>query len=250
MDKDIYNKQRYLLKTHIRKKIDMNDNDMNKGIEMPQIQKNPINGELIINLPSTDVFFDLSKKSTIETILDRKTKRKYDSENKMSLKELSWLLFASQGVRKQSGQNYFRSVPSAGNRHAFDTYIAVFNVAGLEKGIYRYLPKSHQLVLQNTVEDLENKLSKACNGQSFVSNGSVTFIWVAVPYRMEWRYTLAAHKSILIDAGHICQNLYLAAGSIDYGCCAIGNYDQDLLDHLLEVDGEDEFSVYLCSIGK
>lgn len=250
MDKDIYNKQRYLLKTHIRKKIDMNDNDMNKGIQMPEIQKDPHDGQLVIDLPSPDSFSNLSNKSSIETILERKTKRKYNSENKMTLKELSWLLFSTQGVRDKSGQNYFRIVPSAGNRHAFDTYISVFNVDGLEKGIYRYLPKSHQIVFQKRQENLEAILVKACKDQIFVSKGAATFIWVAVPYRMEWRYTLAAHKSILIDAGHICQNLYLAAETIQYGSCAIGNYDQDLLDNLLEVDGEDEFSVYLCSVGK
>ncbi|MDY0235609.1 MAG: SagB/ThcOx family dehydrogenase [Gudongella sp.] len=250
MDKDIYNKQRYLLKTDIRKKIDINDNDMNKGIPMPDIQKNPTDGEIIIDLPSIDSFLNISDKSTVYSILNRKTKRKYEHGNVMSLIELSWLLFSTQGVRAHSGQNYFRTVPSAGNRHAFDTYIAIFNVDGLEKGIYRYLPKSHQIVFQKTEENLEYKISKACKDQSFVSNGSVTFIWVAVPYRMEWKYTLAAHKSILLDAGHICQNLYLAAEAIDYGCCAIGNYDQDLIDELLELDTEDEFTVYLSPVGK
>ena len=250
MDKDTYIKHRFLLKTHIREIINMDDNDMNKGIEMPPIQKNPVPGEVIIDLPSIDTFLDVSDKSTVYSILNRKTKRKYDQETTMTLVELSWLLFSTQGIRAKSGQNYFRTVPSAGNRHAFDTYIAVFHVDDLEKGIYRYLPESHQIVLQNTEDNLEEKLSKACKDQTFVSKASVTFIWVAIPYRMEWRYALAAHKSILLDAGHICQNLYLAAESIDYGSCAIGNYDQNLLDNLLAVDGEDEFSVYLCAVGK
>jgi SagB-type dehydrogenase family enzyme len=250
MDKDIYNKHRYLLKTDIRKKIDMDDNDMKKGIPMPPIQKDPIDGEKIVDLPSIDTFLNISDKSAVYSILNRKTKRKYEPENTMSLIELSWLLFSTQGVRSKSGESYFRTVPSAGNRHAFDTYIAVFNVEGLEKGIYRYLPKSHQIVLQKEEGNLEDKISKACKGQTFVSNGAVTFIWVALPYRMEWRYTLAAHKSILLDAGHICQNLYIAAEAIDYGCCAIGNYDQDLIDELLELDGEEEFCVYLCPVGK
>ena len=250
MDKDNYNKHRYLLKTRIREVIDMNDNDMNKGIKMPPIQKNPGPGDVLIDLPSIDSFLNISDKSTVYSILNRKTKRKYDQEHTMSLIELSWLLFSTQGVRAKSGQSYFRTVPSAGNRHAFDTYIVIFNVEGLDKGIYRYLPESHQIVLQNTHESLEDKLSKACKDQVFTSNGAVSFIWVAVPYRMEWRYSLAAHKSILIDVGHICQNLYLGAEAIDYGCCAIGNYNQDLLDNLVKVDGEDEFSVYLCSVGK
>ncbi len=250
MDKDAYKNNRYLLKTHIREIIDMDDNDMKKGLPMPPIQKDPGQFDLLIDLPPIDNFLDISDKSTVYSILNRKTKRKYDPSHTMTLVELSWLLFASQGVRAKSGQNYFRTVPSAGNRHAFDTYIGVFNIEGLGKGIYRYLPISHKLVLVEEIENLEERISKACKDQAFTTNGSLIFIWVAVPYRMEYRYTLAAHKSILIDAGHICQNLYLGAEAIDYGCCAIGNYNQNLVDSLVKVNGEDEFSVYLCSVGK
>jgi SagB-type dehydrogenase family enzyme len=67
---------------------------------------------------------------------------------------------------------------------------------------------------------------------------------------MEWRYGLAAHKVIALDAGHVCQNLYLACEAIGAGTCAIGAYDQDALDALLEVDGRDEFAVYLAPVGK
>ena len=59
-----------------------------------------------------------------------------------------------------------------------------------------------------------------------------------------------AHKNMLIDAGHICQNLYLAAESIGAGTCAVGAYDQGGLDTLFELDGEDEYLVYLAPVGK
>lgn len=68
--------------------------------------------------------------------------------------------------------------------------------------------------------------------------------------RMEWRYHTAAHKVIAIDAGHVCQNLYLACQAIDAGTCAIGAYDQERMDELLGVDGEDEFLIYLAPVGK
>jgi nitroreductase len=58
------------------------------------------------------------------------------------------------------------------------------------------------------------------------------------------------HKKILIDVGHICQNLYIASESIDAGTCAIGIYDQDRVDALLDLDGEDEFVIYLAAVGK
>jgi SagB-type dehydrogenase family enzyme len=67
---------------------------------------------------------------------------------------------------------------------------------------------------------------------------------------MEWRYGIAAHKVIAIDAGHVCQNLYLACEAIGAGTCAMAAYDQEALDRLLQVDSVDEFAVYLASVGK
>jgi len=58
---------------------------------------------------------------------------------------------------------------------------------------------------------------------------------------MEWRYGPAAHRVLPLDAGHVCQNLYLAAEAIGAGVCAVGAYDQQALDRLLRLDGEEEF---------
>jgi SagB-type dehydrogenase family enzyme len=67
---------------------------------------------------------------------------------------------------------------------------------------------------------------------------------------MEWRYNIAAHKVILLDAGHVCQNLYLACSAIGAGTCAIAAYNQSVMDQLLGVDGKDEFAIYLAPVGK
>jgi SagB-type dehydrogenase family enzyme len=86
--------------------------------------------------------------------------------------------------------------------------------------------------------------------QSFIGNAPVTFIWTTIPYRMEWRYHTAAHKVIAIDAGHVCQNLYLASAAIGGGTCAVAAYHQEMMDKLLGVDGDDEFTIYLAVVGK
>ena len=67
---------------------------------------------------------------------------------------------------------------------------------------------------------------------------------------MEWRYDLAAHRVILMDVGHVCQNVYLACEAIACGTCAIGAYDQELMDQLLLIDGEEEFAIYLAPVGR
>ena len=76
------------------------------------------------------------------------------------------------------------------------------------------------------------------------------FVWTALPYRTEWRYATISHKVIAMDAGHMCQNLYLAVEAIQAGTCAIGAYDQDPMDRLIGVDGEEEFVIYVAPVGK
>lgn len=97
---------------------------------------------------------------------------------------------------------------------------------------------------------LSEKITIASFGQSCPGKSAVTFIWAAIPYRMEWRYGLSAHKVIALDAGHVCQNLYLASESIDAGVCAIAAYHQEEMDELLKLDGEEEFTIYIASVGK
>jgi SagB-type dehydrogenase family enzyme len=67
---------------------------------------------------------------------------------------------------------------------------------------------------------------------------------------MEWRYEIAAHKVIAIDVGHVCQNLYLACEAIGAGTCAMAAYDQEEMDRLLRIDGQDEFTIYIASVGR
>jgi SagB-type dehydrogenase family enzyme len=97
---------------------------------------------------------------------------------------------------------------------------------------------------------LNRKIVQAVLGQPYPGEAAVTFIWTAIPYRMEWRYGIAAHKVIAIDAGHVCQNLYLACEAIGAGTCAIAAYDQERMDELLRIDGQDESTIYLASVGR
>ena len=117
-------------------------------------------------------------------------------------------------------------------------------------GIYRYLPLNHQLLFLEETDQLPDLLATANLGQRFVGQAAGVFIWSCIPYRAEWRYMDHGHKNMLLDAGHICQNLYLAAEALGLGTCAIGAYDQAAMDALLELDGVDEYVVYLAPVGK
>jgi SagB-type dehydrogenase family enzyme len=220
--------------------------DQAKGIPTPEMQKPYLEDSKLVELMPIDKI-SCGKTSIIEIISRRKSRRKFNNES-ITIEELSYLLWTTQGVREAKEKYSFRTVPSAGSRHCFETYLYINRVEGLEQGLYRYLPLDNKLLLVLSEVGLKEKLNKAMENQDF--NCAVTFIWTAVPYRTEWRYSLVSHKFIAIDAGHICQNLYLASESIDCGCCAIGAYEQKEMDALLQIDGEEEFTIYMATVGK
>lgn len=238
---------RYFLKDSIRRSVDFSMTDQNTGVEPPPVQKPCPPGAARVDLPDHN---GLGKISLADAIGRRESRRKYRAEE-LSLEELSFLLWATQGLKGEpSGGHAFRTVPSAGCRHAFETYLAVFRVKGLEKGIYRYLPVEHQLTLISRPDEIERLTARAALNQKFAGGGAATFIWTAIPYRMEWRYSEAAYKVIALDAGHICQNLYLACEALEAGTCAIAAYDQERADALVGADGEEEFVIYMAPVGK
>ncbi|MDW8799730.1 SagB/ThcOx family dehydrogenase [Clostridium sp. A1-XYC3] len=226
------------------------ETDQDKELPQPAVQKSCPASPKLIDLVSADAF-ECGSMSILDSLKFRKSRRVF-SEDTLTIEELSYLLWSAQGVKKIVNKGYatLRTVPSAGARHSFETYLAVLNVEGLENGIYRYLPLEHKLLFLYSDTDLADKLNSAVLNQKFVSNSAVTFIWSTIPYRMEWRYSVASAKLIAIDAGHVCENIYLAAESINAGTCAIAAYDQDQMDRLIGVDGNNEFTIYLAAVGK
>ena len=143
-----------------------------------------------------------------------------------------------------------RNVPSAGARHAFETYLLINRVEGVESGLYRYIATRHKLLEISTESDLSAKLKKAAYNQSMVVKCAVTFIWVANTYRMTWRYGERGYRYLHLDAGHVCQNLYLSAENIACGVCAIAAFHDDEFNELLGLDGLKQFVIYLATVGK
>lgn len=225
--------------------------DQQKGLPFPPQQRPHSESSGMIDLISPDKF-SITTSNLLETFNKRRSRRNF-SDDGFTLEEFSYLLWCTQGVQKISdnGINTLRTVPSAGARHPFETYLFVRNITGLDKGIYRYLPLDHKIYLHRKYrENMENEITKGCLNQKFAANCAVCFIWTAVPYRTEWRYSILSAKIIAIDAGHLCQNLYLASEAIGAGTCGIAAYSQSRMDGILGVNGKDEFVIYIAPVGK
>ena len=241
---------RAFLKDTLRLQIDFSQTDQNRGVAPPPLQKPPREDQQPIPLPERDAFEALRGTDLVDAISSRRSHRRF-LDQPLSLTELSWLLWSTQGISEIIAPGCaLRTVPSAGCRHAFETYLLASNIETLDVGIYRYLPVDHALVLEHPADNLPTALVRATLGQAFTAAAPVTLAWTVIPYRMEWRYDIAAHRVIAIDVGHLCQNLYLACAAIGAGTCAIAAYHQEQMDALLKVDGEDEFTIYLAPVGK
>jgi SagB-type dehydrogenase family enzyme len=233
--------------------------DESRGVTPPPFVQPAPGGVPIVALPDPAAS-GLGGRSFRDITATRRSRRKYKPEP-ISLDELSFLLWSCAGVKTVRGANAFRTVPSGGCRHPLDLFVYARRVAGLEPGLYRFMAVDGALALvrpasvvpgaditTNGFLDLDAELDAGLSGQLW--NCTAMFIWTAVPYRTEWRYTVAAAKTVLLDAGHACQSLYGACEAIGLGTCAQAAYDQEKLDKALGVDGADEFAVYAAPVGR
>ncbi|QUH21203.1 SagB/ThcOx family dehydrogenase [Alkaliphilus sp. B6464] len=227
----------------------LEESDQDKGLPQPPLELEYEANSVLIDLPPVETInikgIDLRK-----AIESRKSLRKY-SNTALTIEELSYLLWSTQGVKQVvSRPATIRTVPSAGARHAIETYLLINKVDGVKPGLYRYIALSHKLMEVNLDPEIDGKISNSCLRQDFIKNSAVTFIWAADAYRMKWRYGERGYRYLHLDAGHVCQNLYLSAEAIDSGVCAIAAFDDDEINSLIGLDGENKFVLYVATLGK
>lgn len=233
-----------------------NEEDTEEGYQTDQELKKPqpplakaAMTDNIIDLPSDFAELDIDS-DFLHIINSRKSHRVYTQEQ-MNLTELSYLLWCTQGVKSVRGKSYatLRTVPCGGARHEFETYMAVQMVDGLKDGFYHYLPMTHQIEFLGEAEDLRGFIGESLCEQTWACKANVVFYYSCVFYRAEWRYGIWAHVPILMDSGHITQNLYLAATSIGLGGCAIASVDPPSANKAFGLDGEEETIFYAMPVG-
>ncbi len=220
--------------------------DERSGINQPELEEPPAGDLIELPDPDRDTVHELDLSEAIEL---RESFRDYTDEP-LTLAELSYLLWCTAGVKWAFQEGAFRTVPSAGCCHAIDTYLAINRVKGIKPGIYRYIALEHSLETLPAYPDLQEDLDAACFDQPCVKQAAVVFIWAADAYRMIWKYAERGYRNLFLDAGHICQNLYLSVLPVGCGCCAIGAFKDQSMNEMLNLDGKERFVLYLASVGK
>jgi SagB-type dehydrogenase family enzyme len=182
-----------------------------------------------------------------DTVIGRRSQRDF-TEAPLTLDELALLIFATQGITEKWGDTLFRAAPSAGALYPIETYINANRVTGLDCGLH-HLNIARQALELIRPGDCGPWLARAALGQDMVRHSAAVFIWTAIAGRSKWKYHERAYRYIYLDAGHIGQNLYLAATALGLGCCTIGAFFDTEINEIIGIDGQNETAVYLGVVG-
>ncbi|MDA0673886.1 MAG: SagB/ThcOx family dehydrogenase [Cyanobacteria bacterium] len=181
------------------------------------------------------------------TMLQRRSRRNYTPHTAMPLDQLSQLLHLAHGITWD--QRDFRTVPSSGALYPLEIYAVVHRVEGLAPGLYHHAIQHHQLE-QIKTGDLRQPLIQAGLHQEFLGEAQVCFVVTGLFQRTRWKYHERTYRYVLMEAGHLGQNLYLAATALNLNVCGVGAFFDDALNQLLAIDGETEAALYLVTVGE
>lgn len=218
-------------------------------VSLPSPESTQANLAKLTNSPeATDEIPARSNPTTdfMTVMTQRRSRRTYNSRYVLPLDYLSQLLSLAHGITWEKRE--FRAVPSSGALYPLELYLIVNRVEGVEPGIYHHAIQGHRLE-QLRSGDFRQPLVKAGLNQDFLAEANVCFVVSGMFQRTRWKYHERTYRYVLMEAGHLGQNLYLAATALDLGVCGIGAFLDTPLNQLLNLDGEREAALYLVTVG-
>lgn len=189
--------------------------------------------------PTTDGDISLEKALTL-----RRSVRSY-SNDALSLKEISQLLWSAQGITNERG---FRTAPSAGATFPLEMFVVANNVNGLSKGVYHYSPFENTLDLIH-LNDISAELMLASHSQSMIAESAAVIVFGAVFKRTTDRYGERGIRYVYNEIGHASQNLHLQAAAMDLGTVVIGAYRDEEVEEILDLNPNIRV-LYMMPVGK
>ncbi len=170
------------------------------------------------------------------------------SSDELSAEHLSFLLWAGSGISRVENGHSLRTAPSAGALYPVETYLVANRIEGFSMGLYHYSPRNHALE-EIATGDFREDLTRSALHQPMCGQAAAVILWTGVFSRMKWKYGQRAFRYVYLDAGHIAQNLALAACALGLGSCQIAALFDDEVNSILHVDGEDESILYMSVVG-
>jgi SagB-type dehydrogenase family enzyme len=190
----------------------------------------------------------------LEEVLAKRATRRDFSKGPLSLQELATLLHRSYGIRSRSlAYNVkgfpSRFVPSTGGLQSVEIYLAVNAVEGLEQGLYHYNAGRHGLEVLDR-GNLRRKVVRSCLFQDWIDAASVVLFLTCDMRKVYWKYGRRGYRFVHVDAGIVGQTLHLAATALRLRSCMVAGYIDELVHHLLRIDGRNEFVAFLLAVGR
>ena len=209
----------------------------------PPLYKDYPNSEKI-ELPA----FDRPESDSLFAALNSRRSIRNFADKSISSEALSCLLWASTGISREEQDYHFRTAPSAGALYPIETYLVANKVEQLEPGVYHYNVRQH--VMDVLKEGAFGKdIAKAALDQGMCAQVPAVFIWSAIFERSKWKYDQRAYRYVYLDAGHIAENLALAAVTLGLGSCQIAALYDDEVNEIIAIDGEEESVLYMSVVG-
>ncbi len=198
--------------------------------------------------PQTSRFGAPGDAGLLDALARRRSVREYGPPP-LQLDELGGLLWAAAGVTARQMGFAFRTAPSAGGLFPIEHYVVANAVTGLEPGVYHYavLDKALELLRGG---DHRVAVAHAALDQAIAAEADAVFVWTAVLERSRWKYGQRFARYIFLDAGHIAENVALAAVALGLGSCQIAAFFDDEAAALLGVDEDEEPVVYMTTVGR
>jgi len=187
-----------------------------------------------------------------DAILRRTTARRMTSAS-VSLPAVATLLHCAYGVsRDQRSRGYprsFRCVPSGGALYPLELYFYAAPNTECGSGLYHYNPaREHVRLLRKG--DLSEVIAGALVQPHIAHDASMIFFITALFARSTFKYGDRGYRFALIEAGHVAQNINLAAAGLGLGSINVGGFYDRRIDDFLNLDGLAHSTVYLVAVGK
>jgi SagB-type dehydrogenase family enzyme len=183
----------------------------------------------------------------LEAVLRQRQTTRSFADVPLPLDRLARVLEYAAGIRRPDGPDIGnRYYPSAGARYPLEVYVVARRIEGLKPGVYHYAIRHHVL------EGLGTGNAKSLFGSladDWMRDAAVLVIVTALFERNFRKYGQRGYRDVLIEAGHLGQNLALVSASVGLGWCGIGAYLDDFVNHALGVDGVEETVIAVHAVG-